>query len=286
MSATSSQMQAPRTESRPGAPSPRAQRVSRRRLPSWLSEQRLIGVGAVVLALVVWEVAALLRLKPKLTLPGPFDVIDAFKSLFEAGDIWVDLWTSAQELLIGLGLAVVIGLPLGLLIGWYKRAAWALNPFINFLYATPRIALTPLLIIWLGIGSSSKIAIVFLMAFFPVIINTAQGVQSLEQGAVRVARCFGASDLQLFRTVALPGTVPFVASGIRLAVGQALIGVFVAELSGAQHGVGLMMSTAGQQFQTATVFAGLFIFAAAGIGLTSLLRRVENHFAAWRPSHD
>ena len=281
MSVTASQ---PRTESRP-SPTPPVRRTGRR-LPSWLSQQRLIGTGAVVVVLIAWEVVALLQLKPKLILPGPFDVLDAFRSLFVDGDIWLDLWTSAQELVTGLALAVLIGLPVGLLIGWYKRIAWALNPFINFLYATPRIALTPLLIIWLGIGSESKIAIVFLMALFPILINTAQGVQALEQGTVRVARCFGASDLQLFRTVALPGTVPFIASGMRLAVGQALIGVFVAELSGAQHGVGMMMSTAGQQFQTATVFAGLFIFAATGVVLTALLRRVENHFAAWRPSND
>lgn len=251
---------------------------------SWVNERRVIGTAAVVLALVAWQLVAMARVKPALILPGPIDVIKAFQNLFSTGTIWTDLATSAEELLVGLLIATVIGLPVGLLIGWYDRVAYALNPFVNFLYATPRIALTPLLIIWLGIGSSSKIAIVFLMAFFPILINTAQGVQSLEQGSIRVARCFGASDLQLFRTVALPGTVPFIASGLRLAVGQALIGVFVAELSGAQHGVGLMMSTAGQQFQTSKVFAGLFIFAFAGVTLTAILRRVEHHFAAWRLS--
>jgi len=244
----------------------------------------VIGVGSVVVIIAIWELVALAHLKPALILPGPVDVVRAFKDLFSTGAIWTDLGTSGTELVVGLGLAAVVGLPLGLLIGWYERISYALNPIINFLYATPRIALTPLLIIWLGIGSSSKIAIVFLMAFFPVLINTAQGMQSLEQGVVRVARCFGANDLQLFRTVALPGTVPFIISGLRLAVGQALIGVFVAELSGAQHGVGLMMNTAGQQFQTSKVFAGLFIFAFAGVTLTYLLRRIEQHYAAWRPS--
>ncbi|MFF2297907.1 ABC transporter permease [Arthrobacter sp. NPDC058127] len=253
-----------------------------RALPSWLNEQKLWGIGAVVVAIILWAVAAGIQHK-KLLLPGPADVIQAFADLFSSGDIWIDLWTSAQELLVGLALAVLIGLPLGLLIGWYRRVGWALDPFINFLYATPRIALTPLLIIWLGIGSTSKFAIVFLMAVFPILINTAQGVHALDQGAVRVAKCFGANDFQLFRTVALPGTVPFIASGMRLAVGQALIGVFVAELAGAEHGVGMMMSTAGQQFQTPKVFAGLFLFAFAGVAVTVLLRRVEQHFAAWRP---
>jgi ABC-type nitrate/sulfonate/bicarbonate transport system permease component len=123
------------------------------------------------------------------------------------------------------------------------------------------------------------------MAVFPILINTATGVQSLDPAVLRVARCFGAGDLQIFRTVALPGTVPFVISGLRLAVGQALIGVFVAELSGAQHGVGMLMNNAGQQFQTSIVFAGLVIFAVTGVLLTGLLRRVERHFAAWRPTH-
>lgn len=275
------------TTSAPPASTPQggSQQARRRRaLPSWASEQRVIGTIAVVLVLVIWEIAALARVRPALILPGPTDVISAFKTLFSTSQIWTDLGTSGEELLVGLLIGTVVGLPLGLLIGWYKKVAYALNPFVNFLYATPRIALTPLLIIWLGIGSSSKIAIVFLMAVFPILINTAQGVQGLDQGAVRVARSLGATDLQLFRTVALPSTVPFIASGLRLAVGQALIGVFVAELSGAQNGVGLMMSTAGQQFQTSKVFAGLFIFAFAGVALTSLLRRVERHFAAWRPA--
>lgn len=249
----------------------------------WLTEQRVVGGIAVVTAFVLWEIVALLRLKPALILPGPTDVLKAFGDLVRRGTIWTDLATSATELVSGLGLAIVIGLPLGLLLGWYRRLHYALNPFITFLYATPRIALMPLMIIWLGIGNSSKIAIVFLMAFFPVLINTSQGVGALDQGTVRVAKCFGASDLQLFVTVALPGTVPFIISGIRLAVGQALIGVYVAEMSGAVHGVGLMMNTAGQQFQTSKVFAGLFIFAITGVVLTYLLRRVETHFAAWRP---
>ena len=100
---------------------------------------------------------------------------------------------------------------------------------------------------------------------------------------LRVARCFGAGDLAIFRTIALPGSVPFIISGLRLAVGQALIGVFVAELSGATNGVGMLMNNAGQQFQTSVVFAGLFIFALTGVVLTGLLRAVEQRFAAWRP---
>lgn len=265
--------------SRPAArQSPKESRARR-----WLTERRLYGVGAVVVALAVWQLVATLRLKPAIVLPGPTDVIAAFDQLFASETIWADLATSGKELLYGLVLATAVGLPLGLLIGWYRRLAYATGPLINFLYATPRIALTPLLIIWLGIGQTSKIAIVFLMAIFPILINTASGVQNLDPAILRVARCFGAGDVQLFRTIALPGSVPFIISGLRLAVGQALIGVFVAELSGATHGVGMLMNNAGQQFQTSVVFAGLFIFAITGVVLTGALRAVEQRFAAWRP---
>lgn len=249
-----------------------------------IHEKYVYGTLAVVVALGVWQLVASLRVKPAIVLPGPWDVIQAFRQLFSNSAIWTDLATSGKELLYGLLLATVIGLPLGLVIGWYRRLAYVLNPFVTFLYATPRIAVTPLLIIWLGIGLSSKVAIVFLMAVFPILINAATGVQSLDSSIVRVARCFGAGDLKIFRTIALPGSVPFIISGLRLAVGQALIGVFVAELSGAISGVGVLMNTAGQQFQTSVVFAGLFIFAVTGVLLTGLLRRIERHFAAWRPA--
>jgi ABC-type nitrate/sulfonate/bicarbonate transport system permease component len=246
------------------------------------NEKYVYGTVAVLVALGLWQLVAWLRIKPAIVLPGPWDVVRAFRQLFSTSAIWTDLATSGRELLYGLVLATLVGLPLGLVIGWYRRLSYVLNPFVTFLYATPRIALTPLLIIWLGVGQTSKIAIVFLMAVFPVLINAATGVQSLDPAMVRVARCFGAGDLAIFRTVALPGSVPFIISGLRLAVGQALIGVFVAELSGAMHGVGMLMSLAGQQFQTSVVFAGLFIFAITGVVLTGLLRRIERHYAAWR----
>jgi NitT/TauT family transport system permease protein len=253
------------------------------RPPRRLNPKYVYGGGAVVAVLALWQIVAMLRIKPAIILPGPTDVILAFRQLFASATIWADLATSGKELLYGLLLATLVGLPLGLLIGWYRRLSWAAGPLINFLYATPRIALTPLLIIWLGIGDTSKIAIVFLMAIFPILINTASGVQNLDPAVLRVARCFGANDLQIFRTIALPGSVPFIISGLRLAVGQALIGVFVAELSGATNGVGMLMNNAGQQFQTSVVFAGLFIFAITGVVLTGLLRAVEERFAAWRP---
>ncbi|MET8520124.1 ABC transporter permease [Nocardioides sp. NPDC004968] len=268
-------------KSPPQASTPAGGRPARR---PWLSPKFVVGTAAVLTALVAWQVVVLLEIKPRGVLPGPFDVLDEGVSMFQQASFWADMGASFQELVIGLFFAVLVGLPLGLLIGWYRPVDWALSPFITFLYATPRIAMTPLIIVFFGFGITPKVIIVFLMSVFPILINTAQGMHALEQGVVRVAQCFGASDLQLFRTVALPGTVPFIAGGLRLAVGQALIGVYVAELSGAQHGVGMMMNTAAQQYQSSKIFVGLFVFAITGVALTALLRRVEAHFASWRPA--
>ena len=253
--------------------------------PSRLSryEATLIGAGSVLLFLVVWQGVAAARLVPPLFLPGPLDVVDAFSALFRQGTIWNDIWVSTQEVLWGYSLAIAIGLPLGLLMGWYRRLFYALDPFVSFFYSTPRVALLPLLIIWLGIGMNSKIAVIFLGAFFPILVNTVVGVRNLDAALIKAARSFGASDAQIFRTLALPGSVPFILAGLRLGVGHALTGVVVGELIAAQAGVGLMMAQAGSTFQTPKVFAGLFIIAGAGILITAAIQRLEHRFQAWMP---
>src|SRR5438445_12956258 len=190
---------------------------------------------------------------------------------------------SGQELMTGYLAAVVLGIVLGLLVGWYKRLRYALDPFITFLYATPRIVLLPRFIIWFGIGVESKIAVVFLGAIFAILINTAAGVRNLDANLIKVARSFGAADLQLFRTIALPGSVPFVLTGLRLGIGHALVGVVVGELVAAQHGIGRLMALAGSTFQSDKVFAGLIIIASAGMLTTLLLQRLERRYEAWRP---
>lgn len=246
------------------------------------TERIVLGTLFIASLFAAWELVTALGLEPPIILPSPADVVDAFRGLFSSSDIWADFAASGQELLYGLTLATAVGIAAGLAIGWYPRLGYLVDPFVNFLYAIPRVALGPLLIVWLGIGLSSKVALVFLISVFPVLVNTSSGIRSIDPNLVRVARCFGASDLKIFRTIALPGSVPFILGGLRLAVGQSLIGVFVAELLGAQHGVGAMIENAGQQFQTDRVFAGLLIFAAAGMLLTAIVRWLERRFDAWR----
>jgi ABC-type nitrate/sulfonate/bicarbonate transport system permease component len=245
----------------------------------------IIGSTSVFVFLAVWQGVASAKLVSPLFLPGPFDIFNAYRELLKGGKLWYDMLVSNEELVLGYSLAVVVALPLGLLTGWYRRLNYVLDPYITFLYNSPRIALIPLFIVWFGIGIESKIALVFLGAFFAILINTAVGVRNVDGALLKSARSFCASDAQIFRTVALPGSVPFILTGLRLGIAHALIGVVVGELVAAQAGLGLMMATAGATFQTSKVFAGLIIFAAEGMVLSYAILQLEKHFQSWRPSN-
>jgi NitT/TauT family transport system permease protein len=249
-------------------------------------EGLLVGGGTVLAFIVVWQYVAWPshRLMPELFLPGPADIAVAFSAYIGKGQIWNDVWTSGQELVLGFLLAIVVGLPLGMAMGWYKRLSFAFDPFVTFFNAIPRVSLTPLFIIWFGIGINSKLAIVFLGAVFAILINAGVGVRNLDPSLIKAARSFGASDLQLFRTVVLPGCVPNILAGCRLGLGHALTGVVVAELVAAQAGVGLMMATAGATFQTSRVFVGLVIIAVTGVLITFGFAQIEKRFQTWKPN--
>src|SRR5215471_12958067 len=244
----------------------------------------LIGGGAVLLFIAIWQYIAFRRLMPELFLPGPTDIGAAFGAYVAKGQIWNDMWVSGQSLVLGFALAILVGLPLGMAMGWYRRLSMALDPFVTFFNAIPRVSLTPLFIIWFGIGINSKLAVVFLGALFAIIINAAVGVRNLDPALIKAARSFGANDLQLFRTVVLPGCVPYILAGFRLGLAHALTGVVVAELIAAQAGIGLMMATAGATFQTSKVFVGLVIIAVTGVLITNVFARIERRFQSWKPN--
>ena len=241
------------------------------------------GAIAVVAFLFLWQGVVAAQLVNRLFLPGPLDVVEAGAELFSSPTIWNDLLVSGREFGLGYALAVLTAIPIGLLMGWYHGFRHTLDPFISFLYATPRVVLLPLFIIWFGIGENSKIALVFLGAFFSIAISTTVGVKSLDPGLLKLARSFKATDIHMFRTIALPGSVPFILTGLRLGIGHALIAVVVGELVAAQAGIGLRIAIAGATFQTAKVFAGVFVVACAGMALTAVLARLESRFDEWRP---
>jgi NitT/TauT family transport system permease protein len=243
----------------------------------------ILGGTAVILFLALWEWAGTSGAINPLFTSSPSRVVNAFVRLSAEGELGHDVVVSGLEFVYGFGLAIIIGIPFGILMGWYRTFNAVLEPFVNFFYATPRVALLPLMIIWLGIGINSKIAIVYLGAIFAILINTITGMHALDEQLIKAARSFGASDMQIFKTIAMPGSVPFILGGIRLGLGHALVGVVVGELYAATAGVGYLIAVAGNTFQTDKVFVGVVIIAAAGMFITAVFKRIEDHFESWRP---
>jgi len=246
----------------------------------------MLGGMAVVLFLAVWEWAGTSGAINPLFTSAPSRIVNAFVRLSNDGELGKDIVVSGLEFVYGFGLSIIVGIPFGILMGWYRPLNALLDPFVNFFYATPRVALLPLMIIWLGIGINSKIAVVYLGAIFAILINTITGMNALDASLIKAARSFGASDMQIFRTIAVPGSVPFILGGIRLGLGHALIGVVVGELYAATAGVGYLIAVAGNTFQTDKVFVGVIIIAAAGMFITAVMKRLESHFDAWRPQNN
>jgi NitT/TauT family transport system permease protein len=160
------------------------------------------------------------------------------------------------------------------------------DPWVSMLYSTPIIALGPLFILWFGIGVSSKVAVIFIVAVFPVLINTFAGLSTTDPNLIEVARSFGSSPTQIFTKVRFPAALPFVIAGLRLGVARGLVGVVVAELFGAKQGLGWLIMISAQTFDTAGLFAGVFILAASGVITVEIIKWIERRLAPWRSQED
>jgi NitT/TauT family transport system permease protein len=203
--------------------------------------------------------------------------------MFATGTIWAPLGVSATAFAIGLALAIAAGLPLGVLLGRSATLNAMFDPFVTAFNATPRLVFLPLVMLWLGIGLWSKVAIVFSGALFPLLINTHEGVRNADKLLINVVRSFGAGGWDVARLVVIPNSLPFIVVGLRLAIGRAILGVVVAEFFGAQDGLGVVMVRAASSFNVDVVFAGLIVFAALSLVMTGLVKIIEDRMSRWRP---
>jgi len=247
-------------------------------------EKKILGAAGVTIFLIIWElVGNVFQLINPMFMSAPSLIAKAAIDLFSSGEIYNDLYISGTELLGGYLLSAAVAIPFGIMVGWYKKASYIFDPFINAMNATPRVALLPLVIIWLGIGILSKVGIIFLGAVFPIMINARDGVKTTPYNLLTAARSFGASEWIVFKSVVFPSTVPFILSGLRLGLGRAIVGVMVGELYAATAGIGFMITVAGATFQTDKVFVGVLVFALTGMIGMELLNRGERRFDTWRP---
>jgi ABC-type nitrate/sulfonate/bicarbonate transport system permease component len=247
-------------------------------------EKKILGSASVAVFLLIWElVGNTFQLVNPMFMSAPSLVFKAAVGLFSSGEIYNDLYISGMELFGGYLLSAVFAIPFGIMVGWYKKISYIFDPFINAMNATPRVALLPLVIIWLGIGILSKVGIIFLGAVFPIMINARDGVKTTPHNLINAAKSFDASEWMIFKAVVLPSTIPFILSGLRQGLGRAIVGVMVGELYAATAGIGFMITVAGATFQTDKVFVGVLIFALAGMIGTEILGRIEKRFDKWRP---
>jgi ABC-type nitrate/sulfonate/bicarbonate transport system permease component len=263
-------------------------------------ERAILGTSAVILFLVVWEgfergwwaqalgpllgaSAARWQLKPIFISSPTLAAQAAFRMFFVTGEIWRDLAWSGLGYMLGLVLAIVVGIPLGLAAGWYRRFSYAVEPFLSALNATPQVAFLPLIVVWVGTGLGARVLIIFLLAVLPIAINAHAAVRTTDPRLIKVASSFGASDWRLFRTIILPSSLPFLLAGLRLAIGRGMIGVVVGEIYGSATGIGAMISQAGARFQTDKVFVGVLTIVAAGVILVEIVQRIERRVDVWRP---
>ena len=249
-------------------------------------ESFILGTGFIVGLLMLWESVPLWYTLPKgmaLFFTTPSKVAVTFSELLLNGEIEKHFYVSAIAFLVGLGLSIVVGLPLGLIMGRSATLENVLDPYVTACNATPRIVLLPLLILWFGIGIWSKIVIVFAGAVFPLLINTYTGVKNVNRVLVNVVRSFGASEWQVMKIVVLPNSLPYIIAGLRLAIGRAILGVVVGEFFGSSQGLGYMIASAASNYKVDVVFVGVAIFMALSVILTFSVKALETRLASWRP---
>jgi ABC-type nitrate/sulfonate/bicarbonate transport system permease component len=244
------------------------------------TQSRTIQLLTFIVIIVTWEWLALAS--NPLLVPRPSLVTAAFWEMILNGELARAFYQSASSFILGFSISVVLGISIGVLMGFSRLVEKILNPYVNALYAMPIIALIPFIMLWAGIGFQAKVIIVVLFAIFPIIINTAVGVKNVENHFLDIGIAFCASRTAILVKIVAPSALPFVATGIRLAVGRGIIAMVVAEFLTAIAGLGGMIINYSNSFQTSKAFVPVIVLAIMGIVLTYLIQLLEQRLAAWR----
>jgi NitT/TauT family transport system permease protein len=268
-------------------------RPRRRRHPllRWYrrNERLVLSILGIVLFVVLWQAGADAGAIDKLFFSSPTAVAVAGWEEVQNPRFWEDVKVSGWELFVGSALAIVLAIPLGLVIGWYRHLNYAADPWLNFANALPRAALVPIIVLTAGLGIEMKIVVVFLGGVFTIMVATVEGVRTVERQLLDVARSFRASQRRIFTSLVIPGTLPFIVSGMRIAVGRVLAGIIIAEFYAQNQGLGVMIYKASNNFLQGGMdraMFGILLFTLFGIVLYEAVGYAERYFQRWRPSLD
>ena len=267
-----------------GAERERAQKVAALRRRRRQLTEISIRLGSLAVVLAIWEIFGA-KIDPVL-FTTPSKIAVAAVTMIGSGELWTYLAPSLLVLLLGLSSAAIIGIAVGLLLARFWVLDVALGVYITFLYSTPSVALVPLIVLWAGFETTAKVVILFLFAFFPMAINTYQGVKNVDPRLIEVGRAFRCSEAQLWTNIVLPGALPFIVTGLRLAVGRGLIGMVLADLYTAISGIGYLIVRTASTYQVDKMFVPIVTLGVLGVTLTALLRLLEIKVAPWTAAGD
>lgn len=239
----------------------------------------VIRAVSLVIVLALWQIAGA-DINPAL-FTTPTAVGRAAVVMIGSGELWTYLWPSLVVLALGLFFAAIAGISTGLLLARFWVIDVALGVYITFLYSIPTVALVPLIVLWAGYETAAKVVILFLFAYFPMAINTYQGVKNVDARLIEVGRAFRCSEGQLWANIVLPGALPFIVTGLRLAVGRGLIGMVLADLYTAVSGIGYLIVRAAGTYQVDRMFVPIVVLGILGVTLTAILRVMEIKVAPW-----
>jgi ABC-type nitrate/sulfonate/bicarbonate transport system permease component len=239
-----------------------------------------IRTASVAVFFVIWEYYGR-RMDPIFMAP-PSAIFDAFLQLVQSGALRKAMIQTLWPFSVGMALTVIVGILLGILIAQWRTMEYILDPFINALYAIPRIALVPLIILWAGLEFVGKVTILVSVAIFPITVNTYAGIRDVRGSMLEIGRAYGATEWQIFSKIIMPAAIPFIMAGVRLAVGLAIIGIIVAEFFTAISGLGGMIVEYANVFATAKLFVPIIVIALVGVVLTELVMWLERRMSRWR----
>lgn len=253
------------------------------RAPFWRQNRKfLLGAFAVAVFLAAWQAVFLVVPLNPLFITTPGLMAAALVKLAANGELLTDLGVSAVPFLYGFGAAILVGVPLGVVMGWRARVAWTLDPLLTALYASPLVALAPLVVIFLGVGVSAKAIIIFLLSVFPFVFNAAAGVRVIDPLLINVVRAMGGTERDLYLKVLFPSVLPYVVAGARIAIGRALIGVLVGEFFAASEGIGYAIARFGDMFELDRMFACILVITVIAVLFTEGIRWAERTAFPWR----
>ncbi len=263
----------------PSAATVNANEAFTRRARDTALRDNLLRIASLIVVLVAWEIYG--RSVNKLLFAPISTIAQSAVEIIGSGELWKYLSLSLGVMAQGLGLAVLIGIPLGVLMARVRTVDTILEMYINALYAMPLVAVVPLLVLWFGFDTLAKTIVVFLFTFFPLVLNTYQGVRNVEANLLEVARSYCSNERQIWRDVVIPSALPYILIGLRLAIGRGLVGMVIADFYMAVSGIGYLVAQYANSFQTAKLFVPILTLMIMGVGLTGFVQILETRITPW-----